>query len=43
MTRRGGKEASEKRKWDGGRQEAAGDGATSRLVEAFQFGGIGSA
>ena len=43
MTRRGGKEASEKKKWDRGRREAAGDGATGRSTEAFQFGEIGSA
>ena len=30
-------------KWDRGRREAAGDGATSHPVKAFQFGGIGSA
>ena len=29
--------------WDRGGREAAGDGATSRSVEAFQFGNIGSA
>ena len=42
MTRRGGKEASEE-KWDRGGREAAGDGATSHSVKAFQFGEIGSA
>ena len=42
MTRRGGKEASERKRDRGGR-EAAGDGATGRSVEAFQFGKIGNA
>ena len=43
MTRRGGKEDSERRRgiWEG--REAAGDDATGRSVEAFQFGEIGSA
>ena len=40
MTRRGGKEASERRRGIG---EAAGDGATSRPVKMFQFGDIGNA
>ena len=39
MTHRGGREALEK--WDRGGREAVGDGATCRLVEAFQFGDIG--
>ena len=39
MTRRGGREASEQRSRGG--REAAGDGVTSHLVEAFQFGDIG--
>ena len=39
MTRRGDKEASERRRG----REAAGDGATGRSVEAFQFGKIGNA
>ena len=43
MTRRGSKEASERKQRDRGRREAAGDGATGRLVEAFQFSKIGSA
>ena len=30
------------KKWDRGGREAAGDGATCRSVEAFQFGKIGS-
>ena len=30
-------------KWDRGRREAAGDGATSHPVKAFQFGDIGNA
>ena len=42
MTRRGGKEASEKRRGIGEGREAAGDGATGRSVGAFQFGKIGS-
>ena len=42
MTRRGGKELLKKQR-DRGRREAAGDGATGRSVEAFQFGKIGSA
>ena len=42
MTRRGGKE-SLREKRDGGRREAAGNGATSRSVEVFQFGDIGNA
>ena len=42
MALRGGKEASEKQRDKGGR-ETAGDGATGRSVEAFQFGEIGSA
>ena len=29
--------------WDRGEREAAGDGTTSRSVEAFQFGNIGNA
>ena len=29
--------------WDRGEREAAGDGATGRSVEAFQFGDIGNA
>ena len=29
--------------WDRGGREAAGDGATGRSMEAFQFGEIGSA
>ena len=32
-----------KKKWDWGGREAAGDGATSRSVKAFQFGDIGNA
>ena len=31
------------KQWDRGGQEAVGDGATSCLVEAFQFGDIGNA
>ena len=31
------------KKWDRGGREAAGDGATVRSVEAFQFGEIGNA
>ena len=31
------------KKWDRGGREAAGNGATGRSVEAFQFGEIGSA
>ena len=42
MTRRGDEEASGKQRDRGGR-EAAGDGATGRSVEAFQFGEISSA
>ena len=30
------------KKWDRGGREAAGNGATSRLVAAFQFGEIGN-
>ena len=30
------------KKWDRGGREAAGDDATSRSVEAFQFGDIGN-
>ena len=37
MTCRGGREAS-KRRGIGEDEEAAGDGETSHLVEAFQFG-----
>ena len=37
MTRRGGREASER---DREGREAAGDGATSRSVKAFLFGDI---
>ena len=43
MTRRGGKGSLGEKKRDRGGREAAGDGATGRSVEAFQFGGIGSA
>ena len=43
MTRRGSKKASERRSGIEGGREAAGDGATGRSVEAFQFGDIGSA
>ena len=31
------------KKWDRGGREAAGDCATGRSVEAFQFGDIGNA
>ena len=37
----GRRRAGEKK--DRGGREAAGDGATGRSVEAFQFGGIGNA
>ena len=37
VTRKGNRDASEKRR------EAAGDGATSRSVEAFQFVDVGNA
>ena len=30
------------KKWDRGGREAAGDGATSRSVEAYQFGDTGN-
>ena len=43
MTRRGGKEASVSSRGMGRGRAAAGDGATGRSVEAFQFGDIGSA
>ena len=43
MTRRGGREASVSSQRDRGGREAAGDVATSRSVEAFPFGEIGSA
>ena len=45
MTRRGGKEASVRSRGIGEDewQPPAGDGATGRSVEAFQFGDIGSA
>ena len=43
MTRRGGNKASERRRGERGGRETAGDGATCRSVEAFQFGKIGSA
>ena len=42
MTRRGGKEASERRSGNRGGRKAAGDGATGRSMEAFQFGDIDS-
>ena len=42
MTHRGGKDDSERRSGIGAGREAAGDGATSRSVEAFQFGDIGN-
>ena len=41
MTRRVGRKASKRSGI--GEDEAAGDGATSRSVEAFQFGDIGNA
>ena len=37
MTRRAGRNTSERRKRNEGRQEAAGDGTTSRSVMAFQL------
>ena len=43
VTRRGGKEALERRSGMRGGRKAAGDGATSRSVKAFQFGYIGNA
>ena len=43
MTGRGGRLDSVSSKGDRGRREAVGDGTTSRSVEAFQFGKIGSA
>ena len=43
MTRRGGKEASDRGSGIRGGREAAGDGATGRSVEAFRFGDIGNA
>ena len=43
MTRRGGKKNLGEKKRDRGGREVAGDGATGRSVEAFQFGDIGSA
>ena len=43
MTRRGSREASERRSGIRGGLEGAGDGATGRTVDAFQFDDIGSA
>ena len=40
MTRRGGRDASEKRGQE--RQQAASDGVTSCSVKAFQFGNVGN-
>ena len=42
MTRREGLDASETKSERGGR-EAAGDGASGRLIKAFQLGNIGNA
>ena len=43
MTRRGSGEASEKTSGIRGGRETVGDGATSRALEAFQFGDISNA
>ena len=43
VTRRSRERRLGEEKWDKGGREAAGDGATSRSVKAFEFGNIGNA